>query len=563
MLEILCLIFFISLFGGIFLKIRNLIIVKELKCKELYKEIKKNSRSRTFARMVFIISRDILIVFGIYIAIGVLLAIFLLFMIFITLGGIAYVDTGADPTFYNKSMEFGGLYLKLLEYFAYALFMSIYALVIQNFYINVLDYKSLKKHIENSEVKHKNINSTKNNIKAIGTMVLIVVVFFSITSLIQVYQDSKPINLAGINRSSYSDYTPNWYFFYKDRLYTYDIGRGESFYSVNLKATDKQELLASNTFDDPILQNLSYPHFFMVYNNEAYYYTAYNRGIKRINLSSAEISNVVNDKYYYLIGDTLNNGKVLVTYENNHKDNSHTYFAYLNLENGEITDEMTLKFMGSSYYYYDTENEKAYCIVNNKDNGNSIYENNNIIYSYELEQDRSLNNYDIVFVKDNYIFAITGRKLLKIKLSDYSIIDEKVLDKSYSLIKSTRDRVSNVLRIGEESPTDVALYPFFTAIDDGNEKLYKFNSSTMTFEEIISKDFESGFIQKYQDIYIIQSNKKTIVYNEKLEKYKIYDSVNYSIDNNNLYMMTYTGDFYNKIKLNYKILKLVIDDIFI
>lgn len=233
--EILSWIFCISLLGWIFFKIKNFIIVKELKCKELYKEIKKNSRSRKFARIVFIISIVILYIFSIYIAIGVLVAIFA-------------VVTGI-----------GVLYFKLFKYFIYALFMSIYALVILNFYTNVLDYKSLKKHIENSEVEQKNISNTKSNIKAIGIMVLIVVVFFSITLLIKVRQDNKPIDLVDINMYSDRKNTPNWYFFYKNRLYIYDMGRGESFYSVNLKATDKQELLASNTFDDPILQNLKYP----------------------------------------------------------------------------------------------------------------------------------------------------------------------------------------------------------------------------------------------------------------------------------------------------------------
>lgn len=47
--------------------------------------------------------------------------------------------------------------------------------------------------------------------------------------------------------------------------------------------------------------NLRFANMFMVYNNEMYYYTEYNRGIKKINLDNGEIKNVIDNKCFYLI----------------------------------------------------------------------------------------------------------------------------------------------------------------------------------------------------------------------------------------------------------------------
>ena len=55
------------------------------------------------------------ILFVIYLDIGLISGIFAGIMFIFTLGGVAFVDTGADPTFYNNFMNFVGKYFSLNE----------------------------------------------------------------------------------------------------------------------------------------------------------------------------------------------------------------------------------------------------------------------------------------------------------------------------------------------------------------------------------------------------------------------------------------------------------------
>lgn len=359
--------------------------------------------------------------------------------------------------------------------------------------------------------------------------------------------------------------TPNWYFFHNDKLYVYD-NNGDNLYSTDLYANNKSIISSS--------EDLRYANILIVYNEEMFYYTEYNRGIKKINLRTGKITNVIDDKYLYLIPDTLKDGKVLVNYLNNYSGKSHAYFATLDLKTGLLSNEKKVNYATNQPYFYNTENNKIY-YLDSYDNKNNIYEDNKIIYSYESDTNLSSwqtninsNVLDLVFVQDNYLFAIICNKIIKFDLSDYSIIEEKELDNSFSLISSVREGGSRTLGI-EEGPAATSLYPLFSVVnrtDSDSQKsgIYKFNSTTLSFEKIIDKNTGNGFVQKYNNYFILQTDTQTIIYDTLNNKYKVFNSANYSVENDCIYLMTYKGDFYHQSSsyLEFKIKKLLLKDIF-
>ena len=408
--QIFAIIFYILFFCWLFFKFKNVLLVKNLKCKNFYKNIKKDSKSTKISKKLFKVFLSLTILFVIYLVIGLVSGIFAGIMIFITLGGAAFVDTGADPTFYNNFMNFVGKYFSLLKYIAYYLYLIVYTWLIRAIYINNLTHKELSnKPTSIEKVNEKQDDSKKYNKRnSIILLIMWIIIITALTTVI-VFGTSKislfnnkisssSIDLEDVVQPSMNIsgvMTPSWYLFHNDKLFVYD-NHGDQLYSTNLLGSNKKVLASSD--------NLRYANMFMVYNNEMYYYTEYNRGIKKINLDNGEIKNVIDNKYFYLIPDTLNDNKVLVNYLNNYSGKSHGYLATLDLQTGLLENERKLNF--SSHYYYDINNDNVYYISDDK-----IYENNTEIYSFK---DAMYNINDFVFVQDNYIFTIIDNKIIKI-----------------------------------------------------------------------------------------------------------------------------------------------------
>ena len=142
--NIFAIIFYILFFVWIFFKINNIILVNKLNCRENYKETKKNAKGEKLSKYLFRINLGIVITFAIYLGIGLMIGIFVLFMMFITLGGAAYVDTGADSTFYDNLIQFAGIYFSLFIYILYVLYTIVYMFLVRAIYINFLVNKQLK-----------------------------------------------------------------------------------------------------------------------------------------------------------------------------------------------------------------------------------------------------------------------------------------------------------------------------------------------------------------------------------------------------------------------------------
>ena len=94
-----------------------------LKCKEHYQEIKRNFKCKKIykdlTKSTKIVTITILSIIGIYLIISIILGTIVLFMIVVTLGGTAYVDTGADPSFYNYLITSSGIYFSSFKYIIY------------------------------------------------------------------------------------------------------------------------------------------------------------------------------------------------------------------------------------------------------------------------------------------------------------------------------------------------------------------------------------------------------------------------------------------------------------
>jgi len=585
--QIFDIIFYILFFSWTFLKIRNVVLIKKMNYKEIYKNIKKDLICQKFSKGLFKIIIISIILFAIYLAIylaiGLLAGALALFMIFITLGGVAYVDTGSDSTFYDNLMSFVGNHFSLFKYIIYYIYLIVYTVLIRAIHINILSYKKLQNDVILNNVQpnvskqsntinlETNTLTKKNSLILLSLFVILVVICICMLTSVPIkISNNKAIDLENVVFPSMNiaiTMTPNWYFFNNDKLYVYD-NHGDEIYSTNILAKNKEILTAS--------ENLRYANIFMVYGDEMFYYTEYNRGIKKINLKTGEIKNVVDDKYLYLIPDTLNDGKVLVNYENNYAGKAHTFFAILDLKTGLLSNEKKINYATEQPYFYDLETEKIY-YIDSSDETNHIYEDNKIIYTYEADNNLSgwksnpnSNVSDLVFVQDNYIFAIIANKVIKIDKSNYTIIEEKEIDKSFSLISSVRGGGARTLGV-EEGPAMTSTYPLFAIIDkyssyDSVDKcgdIYQFDSETLSFEKIIEKNARGGFLQKYENYFILQTDNETVVYNDVNKKYKIYNSTNYSLEKGYIYLMTYTGDFYHQKEnnLNFKIQKLLLKDI--
>ena len=137
-------IFYILFFCWGFLKIRNIILIKKLNYKEKYEEIKREVKEDKLYKILVRILIVITSIIAIYLVLGVIFAIFAALMSIFTLGGAAFVDTGADSTFFDWYMQFVGSYLFLFKYIFYIVYVIVYMILTKGICKNWLIYKILQ-----------------------------------------------------------------------------------------------------------------------------------------------------------------------------------------------------------------------------------------------------------------------------------------------------------------------------------------------------------------------------------------------------------------------------------
>ena len=117
-------------------KIRISNLVKKYNCQSEVKNIKAGIKKLTLPKIFFKVSLISFIIWLLYTGFGIVLGVFLLLMMFITLGGAAYVDTGADPSFYYGLIDFCKLYFSAIPFALIVPFFIIILVLIRVLYIN-------------------------------------------------------------------------------------------------------------------------------------------------------------------------------------------------------------------------------------------------------------------------------------------------------------------------------------------------------------------------------------------------------------------------------------------
>ena len=142
--NIFAVLFYILFLGLGFLKLKNIILIKKMNDKEKYKDLQKEVKENIVYKKLLRILGIILSIIAIYLVLGAILSIFAALMGIFTLGGAAFVDTGADSTFYDCYMKFVGNYLFLFKYIFYIIYVIVYMILAKGIYKNWLIYKMIK-----------------------------------------------------------------------------------------------------------------------------------------------------------------------------------------------------------------------------------------------------------------------------------------------------------------------------------------------------------------------------------------------------------------------------------
>lgn len=140
---VLYILMYILLFGWIFFKIRNVVLIRKSNCKDVYNMIKKDIKKTKKSKYSF---RIILIAISIclsYIVIGLIIGSLVLLMTFITLFGSAYAEAGGNAAFYDNLIELCNKYFSIFKYIFHYILIIIDMILIRIIYINKEIYKKL------------------------------------------------------------------------------------------------------------------------------------------------------------------------------------------------------------------------------------------------------------------------------------------------------------------------------------------------------------------------------------------------------------------------------------
>jgi len=148
--QILNILFYLLFISWAFFKMRNIILINKLNCKNIYKNIKKDIKKEKISKYLFIIIIAFISIFLMYLLLGLIVLTIAFLMIIITMGGTMYVDTRADSTFFDNIMNIFSNYFSLFNYIGYYLNLIVYLLLIRAIYINVISYK----RINDEEIKN-------------------------------------------------------------------------------------------------------------------------------------------------------------------------------------------------------------------------------------------------------------------------------------------------------------------------------------------------------------------------------------------------------------------------
>ncbi len=350
--------------------------------------------------------------------------------------------------------------------------------------------------------------------------------------------------------------TNSWYFFHEDRIYAYlpklnprysDLKEDvHILFSCNLDGSDVKKIYSG--------YDISYAKIYDLIDNELFLYSENVPGIVKINILNGEATHCIENENFSIIPNTLKNGKVLVNSIYPNFDNYYTYFAKFDINNYKISDKKLINDIIVDGYY--SLNTDKFYYVKGDYNYNlnvyekKVYENNIIIYTYNTYNQ----NDNIVFTQDNYIFVVTSDKIVKIATNDYSVLEEKRIEKSdYKMVSGVLPgAATHMENIWDVTQVSTMEKPVF--YDSQKRTIVEFNSESLSFDILVDTseyqigqyDFTPKVGLKYNNYLVVQFESNTIVYNYETKKYAVFDSCNYTVEGDYIYLMTYKGDYQNR-----------------
>ena len=306
-------------------------------------------------------------------------------------------------------------------------------------------------------------------------------------------------------------HSTSYYFNYKDKLYYYEHKKNENnLYIMDVDGNNK-ELITSNN-------ELILPSFYLVYNNEAYFYsiegyhTEIPKSNNKINLKTGEITNLGND--YSFIPYTLKDGKIISEGNLNLSDSS--TFRIYNLENNTIEFEKKVEYdyRKSTIYDYSTGDLYAFSRNNYSDNNVTItiYKNDiemgnfvvNNLHKNKLNESMII----LLYANNGSVFLTDKTKIYKYNTNTNELTTTNDVDLlSYAIVKSN-------------NPNNLYIYNnrtcYLYELDQENATLNKLFKVIGEFEDTSNDEL----ILKYRTNIFENDSKLVLIEHSIFEKLK-------------------------------------------
>ena len=556
----------------IFLLVYNNTLYKSIGItKNEYREIKKENKKKKINKTINIIFTIISFTFLAFFICTLVLGFLWLGTSIITLFGIAYIDTGNDPTNYENITKILGLCAKASLYsfdiWRYALLLKI--IVKQSTLmerlkkignkttnINTPQSEQLNEQISEKPNEQTSVQSTCINNKEVlnktikKLAIIIIAIIVVIASLVVSSKISKNYKEANKNLKevidnvpSYYDYNDtSYYFIYNNKIYyysfDYDRNIPNAFYSMDLDGTNNKLIAESG--------ELTYASFYFVYNNEAYYYSLYNDTNRKINLETGIITDLDNNDVY--LSKTLNNGMIYTFIDNAVVGNAYAKFKKIDLNTDKKIFEIKTDYsVVSSEYYFDYDGNNIYYLESFYSDYPSIIKNKDIIYQFTDYDRYSFPKTVFIAANKEYIYYKQNDYIYKLDSTTGTIVNEFECD------------IGDFKRISSGNNKDNYFY--------ANHKIYSFDFDSNTFEIVLDNirsmpekvyhmNDELIFTENTDNlVYLTEENNlgSVIVYNLKNKDIQTYVDVRkFCYDDKYLYLVIDKYDKYSIEKIEYK-----------
>ena len=328
------------------------------------------------------------------------------------------------------------------------------------------------------------------------------------------------VNIGNINISRVFDSPPDYgvydstsyCFLYHNKFYY--LGKEESknvLYKLDFSGFLRKRVSSKHIFDRS--------NFYMVYDNEAYFYSPDDMMNKKINLSTKKITNL-NNTYNY-IGKTLNIEEGTIYAFDNIDDfnerNDYSIYMKIDLKNNQVISnhKCPKSIDNNSNVMFEYENGDIYMLIKPFNGEHPVlYKNDDIIYQFEEYNNNDFPELTFILSDKEYIYYIQNDCIYKLNTNNGEIV------------KTTPLKYKNIKRIDSGNNKDNFFY--------ANERIYSYNFEKDDFDFIIpnvSKQPEK--VYHINNTLIFTENVDNIheLKNDNLGSVLIYDTISKTTNN--------------------------------